>query len=174
MGKTGIFYGSTTGTTEEIANSIAQKLGISPDDVHDVRDFTREMIDQYDYLILGTSTWGDGEMQEDWLEPVEVLSQMNLTGKTIAFFGSGDSQGNSFSFCSGMGELYKKLKNTGATFVGCVPHDGYNFNHSEAIEDDRFVGLPLDEVNEGKPVTEKRVEEWTKTLNFNPRSQKLD
>lgn len=174
MGKTGIFYGSTTGTTESIANLIAQKLGVPAEDIHDVRELTRDMVNRYDYLILGTSTWGEGEMQEDWLEPSEILSQMDLKNKTIAFFGSGDSQGNSFSFCSGMGELYKKLKSTGATIVGYVPHDSYDFNHSEAIEDEHFVGLPLDEVNEGRPVTERRVDEWTKTLNFNPRSQKLD
>ncbi len=174
MGKTGIFYGSTTGTTEGVAKLIAKNLGIPDEDVHDVRDFSKELVNGYDHLILGTSTWDDGEMQEDWQEAADILSKMDLKGKTIAFFGSGDSQGNSSTFCSGMGELYKKLKNTGASFTGTVPTDGYDFTHSEAVEDDRFVGLPIDEINEGHPVTEKKVEDWTRTLNFNPRSQPLD
>ena len=36
MKKTGIFYGSTTGTTESVARLIAEKLGVSSEDVHDV------------------------------------------------------------------------------------------------------------------------------------------
>ena len=35
MKKTGIFYGSSTGTTEAVANLIASKLGIASADVHD-------------------------------------------------------------------------------------------------------------------------------------------
>ena len=35
MKKTAIFYGSSTGTTEAVANLIASKLGIAPADVHD-------------------------------------------------------------------------------------------------------------------------------------------
>ena len=30
----GIFFGSTTGTTESVANQIAQELGISSTDIH--------------------------------------------------------------------------------------------------------------------------------------------
>ena len=33
---TGIFFGSTTGTTESVANQIAQELGISSTDIHNV------------------------------------------------------------------------------------------------------------------------------------------
>ena len=36
MKKTGVFYGSTTGTTESVARMIANKLGISSGDVYDV------------------------------------------------------------------------------------------------------------------------------------------
>ena len=34
MKKTGVFYGSSTGTCEELANQIAEKLGVSSTDVH--------------------------------------------------------------------------------------------------------------------------------------------
>ena len=40
MKKTGIFYGSTTGTTESVAGMIAGKLGVSSADVHDVSKMT--------------------------------------------------------------------------------------------------------------------------------------
>ena len=35
MKKIGIFYGSSTGTTESVAHTIAQKLGVASNDVHD-------------------------------------------------------------------------------------------------------------------------------------------
>ena len=36
MKKTGIFYGSTNGDTESVANKIAIQLGIGKEDVHNV------------------------------------------------------------------------------------------------------------------------------------------
>ena len=44
MKKTGIFYGSTTGTTESVAGRIADVLGISSADVHDVSKLTAELV----------------------------------------------------------------------------------------------------------------------------------
>ena len=38
MKKTGIFYGSTNGDTESVANKIAIQLGIGKGDVHNVAD----------------------------------------------------------------------------------------------------------------------------------------
>ena len=38
MRKTGIFYGSATGTTANVAKRIASLLGVAGNDVHDVAD----------------------------------------------------------------------------------------------------------------------------------------
>lgn len=65
MKKTGVFYGSTTGTTESVARMIANKLGISSGDVYDVSKLTADVAGSYEALILGKSTWGDGELQDD-------------------------------------------------------------------------------------------------------------
>ena len=70
MKKTGIFYGSTTGTTESVAGRIADVLGISSADVHDVSKLTAELVSGYEVLLLGTSTGGDGELQDDWYDGV--------------------------------------------------------------------------------------------------------
>ena len=56
MKKTGVFYGSTTGTTESVANLIAEKLGIAQADVHDVSKMSANVAGSYEALILGTST----------------------------------------------------------------------------------------------------------------------
>ena len=146
MKKTGIFYGSTTGTTESVARLIAEKLGVSPADVHDVSKLDAALAESYEALILGTSTWGDGELQDDWYDGIKVLKNANLSGKTIALFGCGDSESYSDTFCDGMGILFEDLKDSGCTFVGAV-----------------FVGLALDDVNESDR-TDARVSAWTEML----------
>ena len=55
MKKTGIFYGSTTGTAETLAGVIASKLNVDASDVHDVASASADLVDGYDLLVLGTS-----------------------------------------------------------------------------------------------------------------------
>ena len=55
---TGIFYGSTTGTTEAVAEDIAKQLGVASADVHNVADASADEADKYDLLVVGSSTWG--------------------------------------------------------------------------------------------------------------------
>ena len=164
MKKTGIFYGSSTGTTEAVANLIASKLGIAPADVHDAGELTADLAGSYDVLILGTSTWGYGELQDDWYDAIKVLKGMDLHGKDVALFGCGDSESYCDTFCDGMGILYEDLKDTGCTFLGNrVSTDGYSFGSSIAVVDGCFVGLALDDVNEsGK--TASRISAWAADL----------
>jgi len=161
MGKTIVIYGSSTGTCEGLANTIAGKLGA--DEVVNAGSFTEEQIASSDNLILGTSTWGAGELQDDWYEGLERLKGMNLNGKTVAIFGCGDSASYSDTFCGAMGELYKGLQDSGVNFVGKVSTDGYTFDDSEAVVDGEFVGLALDEDNESD-MTEARIDAWVKNL----------
>ena len=63
---TGIFFGSTMGTTEAVAADIAKQLGVADADVHNVADTPAGEVQKYDLLVLGSSTWGAGELQDDW------------------------------------------------------------------------------------------------------------
>ena len=58
-----------------------------------------------------------------------------------------------------MGELYNGIKDSGAKFIGSVETDGYTFDDSEAIIDGKFIGLPLDDINEDDK-TDTRIEAW--------------
>lgn len=161
--KTGIFYGSTLGTTEAIAAQIGGKLGIDPADIHNVADTDIAKVRDYDCLILGSSTWGSGELQDDWYGFVDKLKAEDLSGKTVALFGCGDSAGYSDTFCDALGVLHDDLAGTGCSFIGsCDPSD-YTFDSSAAVQDGRFVGLPIDENNEGN-LTAGRIDKWTAQL----------
>ncbi len=164
MKKIGIFYGSSTGTTAEVANTIALKLGVDAADVHDVAQITPDLVKAYDLLILGTSTWGDGELQDDWYDGIKVLKDSDLQGKEVALFGCGDSESYCDTFCDGIGLLYEDLKGSGCKIIGNrVDPSDYNYSSSVAVIDGVFVGLPLDEINESSK-TEARIDDWVKDL----------
>ena len=161
MKKTVIIYGSSTGTCEELAGRIGARLGV--DDVIGVGDLDDSVIASNDNLILGTSTWGAGEMQDDWYDGVRTLRGADLSGKTVALFGCGDSESYPDTFCGGMKELYDAAKEAGANVLDGVSADGYTFDESEAVEGDKFVGLALDNVNEDDK-TEERIDAWLESI----------
>ncbi|EPD7134186.1 flavodoxin FldA [Campylobacter upsaliensis] len=150
-----VIYGSAMGNTESAANIIADKLGIS--DVLNIADINADKINSYDKLICGTSTWGSGDLQDDW--DGFDFSGLSLSGKVVAVFGMGDSESYSDTYCGGMGKLVQNLKDAGATLVGEVSTDGYNFESSDAVVDGKFVGLALDNDNQ-EDQTEARIDAW--------------
>ena len=161
-----VIYGSSTGTCQGLAEKIGQQLSVQDDGIIDVQNLSADVVNKYDVLILGTSTWGAGEMQDDWYDGVKVLKQAGLQGKAVAVFGCGDSESYSDTFCGGMAELYNAARDAGATMMGEVATDGYNFDDSEAVVDGKFVGLALDEVNEDDK-TDSRIEAWVEELKKN-------
>lgn len=150
-----VIYGSAMGNTESAANIIANKLGIS--DVLNIANIDADKINSYDKLICGTSTWGSGDLQDDW--DGFDFSGLSLSGKVVAVFGMGDSESYSDTYCGGMGKLAQNLKDAGATLVGEVSTDGYNFEASDAVVDGKFVGLALDNDNQ-EDQTEARIDAW--------------
>ena len=163
MNTTIVIYGSSTGTCEAIAEKIAERLGC---EAINVQDLTVEVVNENQNLILGTSTWGAGELQDDWYDGLKVLQDADLSGKTIALFGCGDCESYSDTFVGGIGELYNAIKDSGANFVGAVETDGYTFDDSEALVDGKFIGLPLDDVNEDDK-TDERIDAWLNDITPN-------
>ena len=163
MNKTIVVYGSSTGTCEAIAEKIASKLGV---EVMNVQDLTAEVVAENQNLILGTSTWGAGELQDDWYDGLNILKSADLSGKVIALFGCGDAESYGDTFVGGMGELYAGIKDSGARFVGEVSTDGYTFDDSSAVVDGQFVGLALDDVNEDDQ-TDARIDAWVAAISPN-------
>ena len=160
MNATIVVYGSSTGTCQSIAEKIANKLGV---DAIDVQNLDADIVANHQNLILGTSTWGAGELQDDWYDGLKILQAANLTGKTIALFGCGDAESYGDTFVGGIGELYNGIKDSGARFIGAVATDGYHFTESEAVIDGQFIGLPLDDVNEDD-MTDERIDSWVAAI----------
>jgi flavodoxin I len=161
MAKIGIFYGSSTGNTEAVANQIKDAFGDA--DIFEINADALTNIASYDVVLLGSSTWGFGDLQDEWEDVLDSLDGLDLTGKKVSFFGTGDQFNYDETFCDAMGILYEALQNSGANFIGKVLTDSYQFSASRAVVDDQFVGLALDEDNQNE-MTDDRIQAWVQQL----------
>lgn len=152
--KTAIFYGSTTGTTEMVAGKVGELLGA---EVLSATEIDR--VEEYDFVIFATSTWGMGDLQDDWYEALDKLKTKNLSGKKVGLIGIGDQFGFGDTFVDGIGTIYEEIKDMGINLVGKTSTDGYSFSGSKAVVDDEFVGLVIDENNQSE-LTDERINAW--------------
>ncbi len=164
MSKKGLFYGSSSGNTRNAAEAIAQGLGIEKNDVIDIAKASPELLQGYEVLVLGSSTWGLGDLQDDWEGFIGKLEKMDLSGKKVAVFGTGDSSSYSDTFCDAIGILAETVQSAGATLIGQgVDVSDYSYDDSKAFVDGSFCGLPLDEDNESDK-TKERINAWVEQL----------
>ncbi|MFL0808899.1 MAG: flavodoxin [Agarilytica sp.] len=165
MAEVGLFFGSDDGNTESVAYRIQQRLGEATCEVLDVADVTQLDLAEYDKIILGIPTWDFGQIQSDWEEFWDDVSEVDFTGKTVALYGLGDQFGYSDFFLDALGMLHDVVKEKGANIIGHWPIEGYEFDASKAyIEDDAcFVGLGIDE-DQQPELTAGRLNTWCKQI----------
>ncbi len=172
MKKIGIFFGTETGTTRLVAKKIHKLLG---DEIADkpvnVNRITPQDMLQYDAMILGTPSYGVGEipglsagcLERNWEEFLAQLDQPDFSGKRIAFYGLGAQERYSDRFASSLNALYQVFKGFGAEMVGDWSTDGYQFEHSASVVDGRFVGLVIDQRTQGM-FTDERLKAWVEQI----------
>ncbi len=161
MSKIGIFYGSSTGNTENAAKYIRTAIGEDKAELFNVADISPANMKDFDFLILGISTWGYGELQDDW--DAMNLDGIDFSGKKVALFGLGDQESFADTYVDAMGILYRKAVDGGAEIVGDAAPEDYHHNSSLAEVDGRFVGLALDDDNQPE-LTQDRIADWVKSL----------
>ncbi len=159
MSKIGLFYGTQTGKTEIIAEMIRDEFGGSVIDLHDMAQVDVSDFDGYTKLIIASPTWNIGELQSDWEGFFPELDTIDFSGKTVAYFGTGDQIGYSDNFMDAIGILEEKISKRGAKTIGYCSTDGYDFSESKAVRNGKFVGLAIDEDNQSE-LTEERVKAW--------------
>ncbi|PZV22521.1 MAG: flavodoxin FldA [Snowella sp.] len=164
MEKIGIFFGSDTGNTENIAKIIQQQLGTGIADLHDIGKCSKADLEKFNLLLFGIPTWYYGEPQCDWSDFFPVLSEIDFSEKKVAVFGCGDQEDYSEYFCDAMGAIFNIIEARGALIVGHWPTVGYHFEASKAlIDDNHFVGLAIDEDRQPE-LTGERVRSWVKQI----------
>ena len=160
MSKVGIFYGTTTGVTEDIAHRIADKIDGA--DIFNI-DGNEDKLNDYDVLLLGASTCGFGDLQDDWQTVLDELSNLDLKGKKVGYFGTGDQGTFADTFIDALGIINDEIKKTGATIIGQTSTEGYEFSESRAVVDGKFLGLVVDEINQ-PDLTDERIDAWVEEI----------
>lgn len=163
MKKIGIFYGSTTDSTRNLATVIANILNVNEADLHDVADAEPKSVLDYDVLLIGCSTWGYGDLQDDMEFFLPKLTVLDLKGKEVGLFGCGDASSFPDTFCNALAEIKEELTPTGCIFIGSVPAGGYSYEASRAEEDGQLIGLLVDEMNENH-LTGERLTRWINSV----------
>jgi len=164
MRAVGLFFATQTGNTEAAAAAIAEATGL---EATDIGEMSSSDLAEYDGLIVGTPTWNTGADEfrsgTTWDDYLEELRELDLSGKPVAVFGCGDSQGYADNFCDAIEEMYSTFKAAGAKMIGSVDSSGYTFEESKSVQDGKFLGLALDQDNEDDR-TEGRVSDWVAQL----------
>ncbi len=161
MSSIGLFFGSDEGNTESVAYQIQSRFGKDYCDVYDIADVTQLEFIEYEVIILGIPTWDFGQIQSDWEEFWEDISEVDFSGKVVALFGLGDQFGYGDFFLDAMGMLHDVVLEKGAKILGYWPTEGYEFDASKAklADQDKFVGLGIDE-DQQPELTGKRIDQW--------------
>ncbi len=165
MFRIGIFFGSDTGNTKNIAYQIYEKINkYFYTSIFDIRNSTINNFISCDILILGTSTWYCGELQYDWDIFLKKFKKINFFKKIICFFGCGDQKNYGNYFCDGIYKLYNIINKNNSLIIGYWPNKNYFFDNSTSLlNKNYFLGLIIDEVNQSK-LTNKRINSWVSKL----------
>lgn len=159
MKKTAIFYSFNTQKTARVAKLIVSKFPQGAVEEVNVETTNGDEFRKYDNFILGSSTWWEGELPNHWDEFRPALEDLDLKGKTFAFFGLGDQVKYPDYFGDAIGTLKNIVVDGGAQAVGSASIEGFTFDRSGAIENGRFVGAMVDEDNQAD-LTEARIDAW--------------
>ncbi len=89
-----IVFGSSKGRTGRIAEILSDALaekGLTTV-LKNVFEARPEELLEYRYIVLGSSTYGQGDLQSDFLDFERGMDDLDLTGIKAAIFGSGNSR----------------------------------------------------------------------------------
>jgi len=169
----GIFFGTSTGNTERVADLIYEAFGpelaAEPVDIDTIEaGKLAEVFAQNDALVVGTPTWNTGADTErsgtGWDEVYYTkFPELDLVDKKVAVFGLGDQVSYAENYADATGELYSVFKGLGCQMMGHWDTDGYEHESTKSMAGDKFCGLLLDEINQ-EDLTEERVEQWVAQL----------
>ena len=163
MKKTAIIYSFNTQKTSKIATKIQEAFADDTIEMLNAEDLSSEKFLEFENYILGVPTWFDGELPNYWDEFIPDLEDFDLKGKTFAIFGLGNQKKYSENFVDGIGLMGRILLESGGKLIGYTSIKGYDYESSQAIEGDQFMGLAIDYENQSS-LSAERVNNWVEKL----------
>ncbi|OXM14061.1 flavodoxin [Paenibacillus herberti] len=133
---------SMTGNTEEMADAIAEgvrEVGAQAV-IRDIMDVEASELEQYEGILIGAYTWGEGDLPDEFLDFYEGMDAVNLEGRAAAAFGSGDTSYD--IYCGAVDQVETKLKERGATVI--APGFKVEFNPTDVEKEElRALGRQM-------------------------------
>jgi flavodoxin I len=169
MSKTALFYSPQGGNVNSVANQLGEMIGNEKVDIIPVKEVEKGDLDNYNKIILVGSTvgadhWNNEIVVDEWTEFFTKIKEISFEKKKVAIVGLGNSVLYPEHFVDGMADLYERITKKNAKIYGFVDAKDYDFEDSEAVNDDGFFcGLPIDEDNEAELTTD-RLEKWISIL----------
>lgn len=155
-----LFYGSDTGNTEAVTQDFVDLWTLTPLTVISADAMKVSDYDHHDVIIIGLSTWYDGDLQSDFEEFFDDFKTIDFTNKIVAIYGLGDQHGYAEYFVDGIGILAREVEANGGTIIGHWPCKDYDYESSKAqYTEELFYGLALDDDNEMHK-TPERLRSW--------------
>lgn len=112
-----IIYGSTTGNTAKLASYLEQSLRTEGHSVHllEVTEVKPQILNKYQFALLGASTWGAAQLQDDFYDFDLGMANLDLAHLKAAAFGTG---GESWPLpCDAVYQIEERLKKCNALLV---------------------------------------------------------
>ncbi len=169
MINTAIFYSPQGGSVNRVAMKLGELIGNDKIVVIPVREVEKEDIDTYTQFIfvgstVGADHWSNELLENEWEGFFKQIAENGFEGKKIAIAGLGNSVLYPEHFADGIAYLYKEITERNGKVYGFTDAEDYNFEDSEALNDEGFFcGLPLDEDNEDD-MTPGRLKKWISVL----------
>ncbi|MDM5297724.1 flavodoxin [Bacillus pumilus] len=133
-----LVYATMSGNTEAMADLIEKGLTEAGANVdrHEAMDIDADVLNDYSHIILGAYTWGDGDLPDDFMDLYEDMEELDLTGKSFAVFGSGDTSYD--HFCGAVDVIEEKVKELGGEMI--LPSVKIEFN-PEGDEEEQLISF---------------------------------
>lgn len=136
MRKISIIFGSTTGNTERVAEMIKDQLSSDEVKLVQVSQASSADVTEADLVLYGSSTWGYGELQDDFDTYYASMDASLLKDKQVAVFGCGDSIGFGDVFCEAVNMISEKVTSCGGQLV------------ADGLKVDGDVDANIEQINE--------------------------
>ncbi|RFB13394.1 flavodoxin [Bacillus sp. HNG] len=112
-----LVYASMSGNTELMATYIAEGVREKEIqlDVKECFEIDPEELVNYDGIIIGSYTWGEGELPDELLDFYDEMDHLDFHLKKSAVFGSGSTLYSNYGGAVDL--LVEKLKQIGADII---------------------------------------------------------
>ncbi|MCM3115610.1 flavodoxin domain-containing protein [Neobacillus sp. MER 74] len=148
--KVAFVYSSKTGNTEEVVHLIWKLFLVEQIDVtlYRIEEFQIRDLINYEAVVIGTYTWGNGEIPQEMMELYRAFETMDVKRTMTGIVGTGDS--GYPKFCGAVDEFRDMLYVHTKLIVTLKIEVNLQMNDIERCR--KFVGIFMDQLNQKQTI----------------------